>query len=104
MKHVSARATRSLNYLRHTLFSSTSFVKSAAYNSLIRLNLNTPLLCSIYILQKTLKNLKQFNDVLHVGCVVVGGIPTLIIGLNLLLLVFRFSTGPHFVPGNPILL
>ena len=36
VKHISARATRSLNYLRHTLFSTTPFVKSAAYNCLIR--------------------------------------------------------------------
>ena len=32
----------------------------------------------VFTFYKTLKNLKQFNDVLRIGCVVVDGIPTLI--------------------------
>ena len=63
MKHVSAIATRSLNYLRYTLFSSISFVKSAVYNSLIRplLEYTSPVWC--LHLTKTLINWKQVNDV-----------------------------------------
>ena len=36
VKHITAKASRSLNYLRHTLFASPSTVKSAAYNCLVR--------------------------------------------------------------------
>ena len=36
VKHIIAKASRSLNYLRHTLFASPSTVKSAAYNCLVR--------------------------------------------------------------------
>ena len=36
VKHISAKASRSFNYLRHTLFVSPSTVKAAAYNYLVR--------------------------------------------------------------------
>ena len=36
VKYITAKASRSLNYLRHTLFASPSTVKSAAYNCLVR--------------------------------------------------------------------
>ena len=35
-KHLSAKATRSLNYLQHTLFSCPMYIKEVAYKSLIR--------------------------------------------------------------------
>ena len=35
VKHITAKASHSLNYLRHTLFASPSTVKSAAYNCLV---------------------------------------------------------------------
>ena len=36
VKHITAKASHSLNYLRHTLFASPPTVKSAAYNCLVR--------------------------------------------------------------------
>jgi len=36
VKHISAKASRVLNYLRHTLFASPSTVKAATYNCLVR--------------------------------------------------------------------
>jgi len=94
VKYISARATHSLNYLRHTLFSTTPFVKSAAYNCLIR-----PLLeyaSPVWYLHST----DKLEAIQRHAAGWVCGIPTLIVGLNLLPLVSRISTGPYFIPDG----
>jgi len=60
VEHLSAKATRSLNYLRHTLFSCPMYIKAVAYKSLVRsvLEYASPVWCL-----HTLKDKSQLESV-----------------------------------------
>jgi len=73
------------NYLRHTLFASSSTVKAAAYDCLVRptyIRICRLLLHGTCIQPETVTNWKQFSIELHAGHVVADGILKPVAGPN----------------------
>ena len=64
VKHLSAKATRSLNYLRHTLFSCPLYIKAVAYKSLVRpiLEYASPVVSGFYLLPHTKRAAHCWTD------------------------------------------